>query len=141
METTPMTSVSVLNKAPTEIAIWMQGTIASAQIAHPDVLHVEFLDPTGDRWFLATQDAEWSPADPTKLVGRSIESTDLDPGSGTLQLGLSEGVKLVITPAARDSDDDPPNWELFSPNGGAIEFGPGLRMSLRSSESPASHAA
>lgn len=136
-----MTSVSVLNKAPTEIAIWMQGTIANAQIAHPDVLHIEFLDPAGERWFLATQDAEWSPTDPAQLVGHSIESTDLDPASGTLRLRLSGGLELAITPGARESDDDPPNWELFSPNGGAIEFGPGFLISLRSSESPARGAA
>jgi hypothetical protein len=33
-------------------------------------------------------------------------------------------------PGAREASDDPPNWELITPDGLVLEFGPGLRWQI-----------
>jgi hypothetical protein len=116
----------------------MRGPIVDARIAHPDVLHVEVRDSSGGIWRLATQDAEWSPSDPARLVGRSIEDADIDEESGELRCKLSDGSVLDIKPAAAEANDDPPYWELISPAGVVLEFGPGVRWQISGADAPTS---
>jgi hypothetical protein len=89
------------------------------------VLHVEIRDLCGDLWRLATQDAEWSPSDPAELLGRTIDDADIDEETGELRRKLSDGSLLDARPAAQEASDDPPNWELITPGGVVLEFGPG----------------
>ena len=116
----------------------MRGPIVDARIAYPDVLHVEVRDSSGGVWRLATQDADWSPSEPAQLLGRSIEHAEIDDASGELRCRLSDGSSLDIKPAAAATPDDPPSWELISPAGVALEFGPGLRWQISSADAPTS---
>lgn len=116
----------------------MRGSIVDARRAYPDVLHVEIRDSAGELWRLATQDAEWSPSDPSALVGRSIEDAEIDDGTGELRCKLSDGSLLDVKPTVREADDDPPNWELITPGGVALEFGPGVRWQISGADAPAS---
>ena len=115
----------------------MHGSIVDARIAYPDVLHVEVRDSRGELWRLATQDAEWSPSDPGQLVGRSIDDAAIDKETGELRCVLSDGSVLDVRPAAIEAEDDPPNWELISPAGIVLEFGPGFRWQFSSADMPA----
>jgi len=116
----------------------MRGAIVDARIAFPDVLHVEIRDTHGELWRLATQDAEWSPADPGQLVGRSVEDADIDEETGELRCTLSDGSMFDVKPTAVETKGDPPNWELISPGGIALEFGPGVRWQISGADAPAS---
>jgi hypothetical protein len=116
----------------------MRGEIVNARTAYPNVLHVEIRDVRGDLWRLATQDAEWSPSDPAQLIGRSVEDVDIDDGTGELRCRLSDGSLLDIKPANQEAKDDPPNWELISPDGVALEFGPGVRWQISGADAPVS---
>ena len=117
----------------------MRGPIVDARIAYPDVLHVEVRDSSGGIWRLATQDADWSPSDPAQLLGRSIDDADIDEESGELRCRLSDGSMLDIKPAAAETMDDPPYWELISPAGVVLEFGPGVRWQISGADaSPSS---
>ncbi len=116
----------------------LRGSIVDARIAYPEVLHVEVRDSRGDVWRLATQDAQWSPADPAQLLGRSIDDADIDEETGELRCGLSDGTVLSVKPATVEAEDDPPNWELLSPTGIVLEFGPGVRWQISSADAPAS---
>lgn len=131
-----MATVVALDASPTTVLRSMRGSIIDARIAYPDVLHVEVRDLHGELWRLATQDAEWSPADPTRLVGRSIDDASIDEESGELRCKLSDGSLLDIKPAAAEADDDPPYWELISPAGVVLEFGPGVRWQISSAHAP-----
>jgi hypothetical protein len=114
----------------------MRGSITDARIAYPDVLHVEVRDSSGGIWRLATQDADWSPSDPGQLLGRSIDDADIDEESGELRCRLSDGSMLDIKPAAAETKDDPPYWELISPAGVVLEFGPGVRWQISGADAP-----
>ncbi len=133
-----MATVVALDASPINVLHSLRGSIVDARIAYPEVLHVEVRDSRGDVWRLATQDAQWSPADPAQLLGRSIEDADIDEETGELRCGLSDGTVLSVKPAAVEAEDDPPNWELFSPAGIVLEFGPGVRWQISGADAPAS---
>jgi hypothetical protein len=116
----------------------MRGAIVDARIAFPEVLHLEIRDTRGELWRFATQDAEWSPADPAQLVGRSVQDADIDEETGELRCALSDGSMLDVKPTAAEAKDDPPNWELISPGGISLEFGPGVRWQISGAGVPAS---
>jgi hypothetical protein len=133
-----MATVVALDSSPANVLRSMRGPIVDARAAYPDVLHVEVRDSEGELWRLATQDAEWSPTDPAKLVGRSIEDAEIDEETGELRCRLSGGSQLDVKPAAQEASDDPPNWELITPGGVLLEFGPGMRWQISSATDPVS---
>jgi hypothetical protein len=133
-----MATVVDLDASPMNVLRSLRGSIVDARISYPEVLHVEVRDSHGDLWRLATQDAQWSPTDPVQLVGRSIEDADIDDETGELRCRLSDGTVLGVKPAAVEAEHDPPSWELFSPSGIVLEFGPGVRWQISSADAPAS---
>lgn len=130
-----MATAVALDASPLNVLRSMRGKIVDARIAYPEVLHVEVKDSAGELWRLATQDAEWSPTDPAELVGRSVDDADIDKETGELRCKLSDGSLLDVRPAGREAEDDPPNWELISPDGLVLEFGPGVRWQIGSADS------
>lgn len=133
-----MATVVALDASPSSVLRSMRGSIVAARIAYPGVLHVEVRDSNGELWRLATQDAEWSPSDPARITERSIEDANIDEGSGELRCRLSDGSILDIKPMAFEKEDDPPYWELITPAGVVLEFGPGVRWQISSADAPAS---
>ena len=133
-----MATVVALDSSPMNVLRLMRGEIIDARIAYPNVLHVEIRDSRGDLWRLATQDAEWSPADPDELVGRSVENADIDEETGELRCRLSDGSVFDVKPAVAEAKEDPPYWELISPGGVALEFGPGVRWQISAADAPTS---
>lgn len=133
-----MVTAVALDTSPTSVLRQMRGVIVDARIAYPDVLHVEVRDSRGDLWRLATQGAQFSPADPAKLIGRSIDDADIDDETGELRCKLSDGSMLDIQPTPTEAGDDPPHWELIGPSGIMLEFGPGMRWQISSASAPAS---
>lgn len=115
----------------------LRGEIVDARPAYPEILHVEIRDPDGDLWLMATQDAEWSPVDPAVLVGQTIESSEIDEKTGELRCHLANGSVFAIRPAEQEADDDPCNWELITPGGVALEYGPGPRWQISDATVPA----
>lgn len=103
-----MATAVALDASPLNVLRSMRGAIVDARIAYPEVLHVEIKDAAGELWRLATQDAEWSPADPAQLIGRSVEDADIDGETGELRCKLSDGSMLDVKPAAKEAEDDPP---------------------------------
>lgn len=136
-----MATAVALDASPLNVLRSMRGKIVDARMAYPEVLHVEVKDSAGELWRLATQDAEWSPADPAELVGRSVDDADIDAETGGLRCRLSDGSLLDVKPAAREAEDDPLNWELITPGGVVLEFGPGARWQIGSADSRASSRA
>ena len=132
MEATLMASLVTLDASPANVLRTLRGSIIDARLAYPEVLHVEIRDATG-LWRLATQGADWSPSDPIQLVGQAVERAAIDETTGELRLDLSDGALRVI-PERPEASDDPPNWELTTPDGLLLEFGPGRRWQISSAD-------
>lgn len=94
------------------------------------MLHAEVRDTGGGIWRFATQDAEFSPANPGELAGRAVEDAEIDPGTGELRVRLSDATMLAVVPARREASDDPLNWELITPSALVLEFGAGMRWQI-----------
>jgi hypothetical protein len=124
-----------LDASPTTLLASVQGEVVAARLAYPDVLHVEIRDSRGGLWRLATQDADFAPYDPDKLLGARVVRLAIDPITTRLHCSLADGSALVITPG-RGADDGPPNWELITPDGLVLEFGPGLRWQIARADTP-----
>ena len=58
--------------------------------------------------------------------------------TGELRCKLSDGSLLDVKPAKREAVDDPPNWELITPGGVVLEFGPGVRWQISGADAPVS---
>jgi hypothetical protein len=129
-----MTTIDTLDASPANVLRAMRGSIVDARPAYPDVLHLEVRDSAGGLWRLATQDAEWSPTDPRELPGQFVEGAEIDEATGELRLQLSNETELRVAPTPREASDDPPNWELISPDGLVLEFGPGVRWQISSAD-------
>jgi hypothetical protein len=71
-----------------------------------------------------------------RLIGLSIEDASIDEKSGELRCALSDGSLLDIKPAEAEAEDDPPYWELISPAGLVLEFGPGVRWQISGADAP-----
>lgn len=134
-----MATVLALDASPANVLRSMRGSIVDAKKAYPDVLHVEIRDSAGELWRLATQDADWTPVDPFEIVGQAIEDAEIDESSGELRCKLSNGSLLDVRPgSALEADDDPPIWELITPGGVLLEFGPGVRWQISGADDAAS---
>ncbi len=131
-----MTTVVALDASPTNVLRLMRGSLIAARLAYPDVLHVEIRDSADRIWRLATQDADWLPLDPGEMLGRSVDDAEIDAGTGELRLKLSDHSTVVVIPGRREGSDDPPNWELITPDGLALEFGPGVRWQISGADAP-----
>jgi hypothetical protein len=82
-----------------------------------------------------------SPHNVLRSMRGSIADADIDAETGELRCKLSDGSLLDVKPAAREAEDDPPNWELITPGGVVLEFGPGVRWQIGSADSRASSRA
>jgi hypothetical protein len=130
-----MATIEDLDASPMNLLRAMRGVIIRASLAYPEVLHLDIRDG-GDRlWRFSTQDADWSPADPDQLQDRTVEDVSFAP-NGELHLQLSGDLRLEIVPASQEAEDDPPNWELITPDGLSLEFGPGVRWQIQSADAP-----
>lgn len=118
------------NKELVDVLTRFRGLIEDAHDAYPDVLHLEVRDDMGGLWLFATQDATWWPRDPTAFAGQAVVGASVDIRTGTLTCELSNGSLFTVIPAAQEAPDDPANWELFTPDGQMLDFGPGLRWRL-----------
>jgi hypothetical protein len=123
-----MATVVALDSSPVNVLRSMRGAIVD----------VEIEDSTGEAWQLATQDASWTPTDPSELVGQFIDDAQIDEESGELRRKLSDGSLLDVKSARKEADDDPPNWELITPGGVLLKFGPGIRWQISSADEPTS---
>jgi hypothetical protein len=139
MEGALMTTPVALDASPAKVLSSFRGSIIDAHVGYPGVIHLEVRDRTGGVWRFATQDAEYTPSDPGAIVGREIDAIELDGSTGRLRLSLSDDSSFVVTPNDSGAPDDPPNWELISPDGIALEFGPGLRWQIAGAAARSSH--
>ncbi|MEJ7893545.1 MAG: hypothetical protein WKF94_13005 [Solirubrobacteraceae bacterium] len=128
-----MATIDDLDVSPSTLLRGMRGEIVRAGLAYPEVLHVEVRDLQGALWRFSTQDADWFPEDPGALRGMSVDGAVIG-STGELAFSLSDGSTLRVMPGRMEAHDDPPNWELLTPDGLSLEFGPGLRWQVSSSD-------
>ena len=123
--------------SPGDLLGSVRGPITDASLTYPERMRLEVTDAHGGLWRLATWEAAYSPADPAVLNRKIIVGADLDKPSGTLTVSFSDGTCFVVTPIPDETDDAIENWQLFTPDGLVLNYGPGDHWVLKRASDPA----
>jgi hypothetical protein len=122
--------------SPRDLLSRVRGKVEHARLTYPERVHLEVMDAAGGLWFLATWEADYSPGDPSELDGKSVVGTDLDEASGTLTVVFSDDTCFTVVPIRDEEDDAIENWQLFTPDGFVLNYGPGERWVLKRASAP-----
>ncbi len=124
--------------SPLDLLGRFRGTIFRAAPGYPEVIHLNVRDRDGEIWRFSTFYAEYSPSDPDFFPGKTIVDIDLDP-SGTSTIAFSDGSTMTIVPGKLGPDepgDDLETWNLITPDGLSLWFGPRGRWQLKRASDP-----
>jgi hypothetical protein len=113
----------------------VRGAVTSARLTYPERIHVDVTDSEGGLWSLISWWADYSPSDPDQLQGKTVIGVDLDT-AGKVTVLFSDRTNFTITPAPDEDDDAIENWELFTPDGLVLEYGPKGRWHLGNATDP-----
>jgi hypothetical protein len=120
-----------LTTSPANVLEALRGEIVDARLGYPEVLQLTIRDRENRTWQLASQDAGFSPRDPSRLLDLSIAAATIETTTKALVCELSDGSRLEIRPdAQKPGVGDPPYWELLTPFGQVLQFGPGLHWQI-----------
>jgi hypothetical protein len=129
-------SVVASDTLPEKLLGRFRGPVTDGRPTYPERVHVEVRDAQGGLWCLATWDADYSPENPEVLNGKDVVSANLDGASGVLTVGFSDDSVFTVTPNLIEEDEDIENWELFTPEGLVLTYGPRGRWHLGSADDP-----
>jgi hypothetical protein len=122
--------------SPADLLARFRGPVLDARPTYPERVHLEVKDVHGGKWSLATWDADYSPSDPEVLLGKTVVSADLEGRSGNLTIGFSDGSTFRVISDLYEPGDDVENWDLFTPEGLVLVYGPGDRWKLARGSDP-----
>lgn len=112
----------------------LRGRVTEACFGYPDALLLDIEDDEGRKWAFTTLDSDWQPHDPELLVGRTLRRTSLNLDEGVLALQFGDALILTVTAGKFESWSDPPYWEILTPDGQTVEYGPGPSWRVKDSE-------
>jgi hypothetical protein len=122
--------------SPAELMRRFRGRVTKAGLTYPERGRLQVTDAEGGLWRFATWEADYSPTDPEGLAGKTVVSADLDEPGGKLTIGFSDGTTFTVTPIPDEEDDAIENWELFTPEGLVLSYGPWGRWQLGKATDP-----
>jgi hypothetical protein len=124
---------------PTELLARFRGRVTSARPAYPDVLHLDVVDVDGGTWSFGTFEADYVPKDPDAFIDKSVVDVCLDAPSAHLTIRFSDGSELNVVPFALKPDEVDEfyeSWQLFTPDGFVLNYGPGEHWMLKRATDP-----
>jgi hypothetical protein len=112
-----------------------RGQVTKARLTYPERAAFDVTDANGGNWYLATWDADYLPADPKILLGKTVVGANLDEESEVLTIDFSDETVFTATPIVHE-DEDVENWGLFTPEGLVLIYGPRGRWRLAKGSDP-----
>jgi hypothetical protein len=125
--------------SPAELLARFRGEIVCSRPAYPNVIQVHVRDARGDLWRFLTFEANYFPSDPHDFLGKNVVAADIDAPSGKVTIGFSDGSALIVVPFALDPaevDESYESWQLFTPDGFVLNYGPGEHWLLKMAGDP-----
>jgi hypothetical protein len=127
--------IVTVDTSPAQLLGRFRGLVTDAGPTYPERARLKVTDGEGGLWRLGTWDGDYSPADPEALCGKIVVSAELDERSGVLTVGFSDETTFTVIPTSVEGDDIE-NWELFTPEGLVLTYGPRGRWQLGSADDP-----
>ncbi len=128
-------SIVTPNTSPAGLLARVRGVVSDAHLTYPERIQVDVTDQTGRVWNLISWWADYSPTDPERLQGKTVVDIDLD-ATGKVTVVFSDRTDFSITPVPDNEDDAIENWELFTPEGLVLTYGPYGRWHLNNATDP-----
>ncbi|MGH2938944.1 MAG: hypothetical protein ACRDPE_12590 [Solirubrobacterales bacterium] len=122
--------------SPAAVLSRFRGLVTKARLTYPERAAINLADNEGGSWYLATWWADYSPADPEVFSGKTVVGADIGKAPGELTIDFSDGASFTIGPIWDERDDAIENWELFTPDGMVLTYGPRGRWQLGSANDP-----
>jgi hypothetical protein len=116
-------ALAIPDTTPADLLARVRGPVKDSRLTYPERVHFEVTDAGGGLWCLATWESEYSPADPEELNGKTVVDIDLD-AAGRLAVHFSDTSRFEVVPVPDDGDDAILSWELFTPDGWVLIYGP-----------------
>ena len=124
------------NIPPGDLLGAVRGSITDASLTYPERMRLEVTDADGGLWRFATWYSDYSPTDPEQLAQKNVVDVGLDPESHVLTVSFADETCFTVTPVPDEEDDAIENWELCSPNGIVLSYGPKGRWKLARADEP-----
>jgi hypothetical protein len=121
--------------SPARLLARVRGAVTDAHLTYPERIQVDVRDPDGGVWSLISWWADYSPSDPDQLHDKTVIDVDLD-AAGKVTVSFSDQSTFTITPVPDEEDDAIENWELFTPDGLVLHYGPYGRWHLNDATDP-----
>jgi hypothetical protein len=125
--------------SPATLIARFRGDVVCSRPAFPDVLQLHVRDSDGELWRFLTFEADYLPSVPDEFLGKVVISTNIGAESGQVGIGFSDGSLLTVVPFALEPDEIDANyesWQLFTPDGLVLNYGPGDRWVLKRASDP-----
>jgi hypothetical protein len=126
--------------SPVALLARFRGEVVCSRPAFPDVLQLHVRDADGDLWRFLTFEADYLPAEPDEFLGKVVVAANIDAYSAKVRIGFSDGSSLSVVPFALEPDEVDENyesWQLFTPDGIVLNYGPGAHWLLKQASDPA----
>jgi hypothetical protein len=124
--------------SPSDLLSRIRGPVVHAAPGYPEVIHLEVRDAEGARWRFSTNYAEYAPSDPELLLEKTVVAVDLE-RSGKLIMGFSDGSTFAVLPIPLDPQESGEyleTWNLITPDGLSLWYGPRGRWLMRRASDP-----
>jgi len=110
--------------SPATVLARFRGQVTGGRLTRSKHIYLEVDDANGGRWRLISWEADYAATFPGFPGGNTVTAADFDHGSGTLTVSFSDHTSFTLTPIPDDADDAIENWELFTPDGMVLAYGP-----------------
>jgi hypothetical protein len=127
-------SIVSLDTSPAGLLARFRGRVTNALVTYPERMILEVVDAAGAAWRISTWEAEYSPEDPDVLNGKTVAGAELDGETSVLTISFVDGSCSVVTPIHDNAVDAIENWQLFTPHGAVLSYGPRGRWDLTSAD-------
>ena len=117
---------------PADLLACARGVVTYAQVTVSGRIRILFADHSGRRWGLKSWEADYAPSVDDKPDGKTVTGVELEDRSGILTVKYSDGAYFTLAPNPAVEDDSIEDWELFTPDGLVLAYGPRGRWQLGS---------
>ncbi len=118
-----MSAVS-LDITPVHLLARFRGLVVGTRLPHSKRTYLEVIDAEGGKWRLVTWRTTYSSTDTGENKDKTVLSAAVDDRSGVLTINFSDESSCSLTPIPDESDDALENWEIFTPDGFILAYGP-----------------
>jgi hypothetical protein len=129
-------SAVALDTTPVDLLARFRGQVVATRLPHSKRVYLEISDAGGETWRLVGWEATQSANERGDREGKTVLGATVEDRSGELTVSFSDRSTLTLTPVGDESEDAIEHWEIFTPEGLILAYGPRGRWLLGRADDP-----